>query len=114
MARPGAAGRPGRRYRRRTVRVLVEYVADTGLAADPATTLGAGGIFIETESPLAESSSLKMRFTLPGSETLHDIEGRVVWRRRPSDPGQHAPGMGIEFTDRNAATRLARELDALS
>lgn len=113
MAQPRDAGRPRRRYRRRTVRVLVEYVSDAGLAADPATTLGAGGIFIETESPLAESSSLKMRFTLPGGQTLHEIEGRVVWRRRPSDPGQHAPGMGIEFTDRSAASRLARELESL-
>lgn len=114
MAKPGAAGRRGRRYRRRTVRVLVEHLSDVGLAADPATTLGAGGIFIETESPLTEGSSLKMRFTLPGGETQHEIEGRVVWRRRPSDPGDHSPGMGIEFTDRNAATRLARELEGVS
>lgn len=113
MTRTGPAGRRGRRYRRRTVRVMVEHVSDAGLAADPATTLGAGGIFIETESPLSESTSLKMRFTLPGGGTLHEIEGRVVWRRRPSDPGEHSPGMGIEFTDRNAATHLARELEAL-
>jgi hypothetical protein len=52
--RPRQTGRPKRRYRRRTVRVLVEYVSDAGLCVDPATTLGAGGLFIETESPLFE------------------------------------------------------------
>ena len=105
--------RPKRRYRRRTVRVLVEYVSDAGLSIDPATTLGAGGLFIETDSPLLEHSVLKMRFRLPRSETTHEIEGRVVWCRRPRDPGSYAPGMGIEFTDRPAAASLARELETL-
>ncbi len=112
--RPRIADRPRRKYRRRTLRVLVEHVSDSGLATDPATTLGAGGVFIETESPLPERSTLKMRFRLPGGEAEHEIEGRVVWRRRPSDPGRHSPGMGIEFTDRLAAQRLAREIEAIS
>ena len=105
--------RPKRRYRRRTVRVLVEYVSDAGLCVDPATTLGAGGLFIETDSPLFEHSVLKMRFQLPSGETTHEIEGRVVWRRHPRDPGSYSPGMGIEFTDRAAASGLARELETL-
>jgi uncharacterized protein (TIGR02266 family) len=105
--------RPKRRYRRRTVRVLVEYVSDAGLCVDPATTLGAGGLFIETDSPLFEHSVLKMRFRLPGGETTHEIEGHVVWRRHPRDPGSYSPGMGIEFTDRAAASGLARELETL-
>jgi len=105
--------RPKRRYRRRTVRVLVEYVSDAGLCVDPATTLGAGGLFIETDSPLFEHSVLKMRFRLPGGETTHEIEGHVVWRRHPRDPGSYSPGMGIEFTDRAAASGLARDLETL-
>lgn len=92
---------------------MVEYVSNAGLCVDPATTLGAGGLFIETESPLAEGSHLKMRFALPGGGANHEIEGRVVWRRRPSDHGGHVHGMGIEFTDRSAAALLARELEQL-
>jgi len=111
--RPRIADRPRRRYRRRTVRVLVEHYSDAGLAADPATTLGAGGMFIESESPLSQGASLKLRFRLPGGATEHEIEGRVVWCKRPTDPGHHAPGMGIEFTDRGAAAALARELESL-
>jgi uncharacterized protein (TIGR02266 family) len=109
----GEPERPKRRYRRRTVRVLVEYVSDAGLCVDPATTLGAGGLFIETDTPLREHSALKMRFRLPGSGTTHEIEGRVVWRRRHHDPGSHSPGMGIEFTDRAATVSLALELETL-
>ena len=106
--------RPKRRYRRRTVRVLVEYVSEAGLCVDPSTTLGTGGLFIETETPLLENSTLKMRFRLPGSAKTHEIEGRVIWRRCPSDPGRYSPGMGVEFTDRSAAAKLALELERLS
>ena len=102
-----------RRFRRRTVRVLVDFHGGTGIRCEYATTLGAGGLFIETETPLHEHSALKMRFRLPGSGTTHEIEGRVVWRRRPHDPGSHSPGMGIEFTDRAATASLARELETL-
>lgn len=110
----GLAERPRRRYRRRTLRVLVEYVCEAGLSSEPATTLGAGGLFIESEAPLARGATLKMRFQLPGSAVVHEIEGRVVWCRRPGDPGRHSPGMGIEFTDRAGAMRLARELEELA
>jgi uncharacterized protein (TIGR02266 family) len=103
-----------RRFRRRTLRVTVEYQCEAGLCCDPATTLGAGGLFIETDAPLREGARLKLLFRLPGSETLHEIEGRVVWARRPDSPtSTGSPGMGIEFTDRTAAARLAKELAEL-
>jgi uncharacterized protein (TIGR02266 family) len=110
---PRISRQPKRRYRRRTVRVLVDYQSDAGLASDPATTLGAGGLFIETENPLTPGSRLKMRFHLPGSSETHEIEGRVCWSKHPQDIGHHSPGMGIEFTDRNAMIPLAHELETL-
>ena len=103
-----------RRHRRLTLRVLVEYVSDVGPCCDPATTLGAGGLFLETDSPLRKGTTLKLRFCLPGSDETHDIEGRVAWARRADPTRGHAGGMGIEFIDRVAKTRLARELDALA
>lgn len=102
-----------RRHRRRTVRVLVEYTSDAGHCRDTATTLGAGGLFIETEAPLPTGARLKLHFQLPGDAEEHAIEGRVVWARRPVETGIHAPGMGVEFTDPAASARLARSLDAI-
>ena len=103
-----------RRYRRRTVRVSVEHVSEIrGPRREVATTLGAGGLFIQTDDPLPKGARLLMRFQLPGGDRLHEIEGRVVWRRRPNDPGSYSPGMGIEFTDAAAAASLARELEML-
>jgi Tfp pilus assembly protein PilZ len=92
---------------------MVEYSSPRGLHRDPATTLGAGGLFIETESPLRERTPIKLCFQLPGAETRHEIEGRVVWRSDGPDDGSTTPGMGIEFTDRRASNQLARELEQL-
>ncbi len=105
--------RPARRFRRRTVRVEVEYIGEAGARTETATTLGAGGLFIESESPPKPGSVLELRFRLPGSDICHEIRGRVVWARRPGDPGRHAPGMGIQFTDKPATALLAHELETL-
>ncbi len=104
-----------RRFRRRTVRILVDYVSERGVCCDYATTLGAGGLFIECDEPLSKGTAVKLRFRLPGSEDCHEIEGRVCWSRGGSSDAsvKHAPGMGIQFTDSVSTSRLARELEDL-
>lgn len=101
-----------RRFRRRTVRILVDYQAAGPPCCEYATTLGAGGMFIESDEPLRSGTALKVRFRLPEAEALHDIEARVAWCIAGDDAGV-VPGMGIEFTDAVAAARLARELENL-
>ena len=105
--------RPARRFRRRTVRIDVEYISEAGARTETATTLGAGGLFIESESPPKPGTLLELRFRLPGSDTHHEITGRVVWTHRPGDPGRQATGMGIQFTDKPAIALLAHELETL-
>ncbi len=101
-----------RRFRRRTVRVLVDYVAPDGVRCEYATTLGAGGLFIESEEPLAPGSIFKVRFRLPSSGRIHEVESRVAWTHVASaQTSSQAPGMGIVFTNAGAAAELARELE---
>ncbi|MDH3525428.1 MAG: TIGR02266 family protein [Acidobacteriota bacterium] len=102
--------RDPRRYRRRTVRVRVDYVSDTGAHRDTATTLGAGGVFVHTDRPLPRGTSLALRFRLPGGDRVHEIQGCVVWCRPASDAAAYAAGMGIRFTNPVAAAVLARDL----
>lgn len=105
-----------RRFRRRLVRVLVDFHAGGVPRCEYATTLGAGGLFIETEAPLVLGSALRLRFRLPGGASLHAIEGRVTWQHRAEGAGAgeaRPSGMGIAFTDAAAAARLARELEQL-
>ncbi len=107
------ADQPKRRYRRRTVRITVEYLSDTGLHRERATTLGAGGLFIETDSPVAAGSLLKLRFQLSEAGAHHEIEGRVIWSKDVRKGAVGATGMGIEFLNRAATNTLAVELENL-
>jgi uncharacterized protein (TIGR02266 family) len=102
-----------RRFRRRTVRMLVDFASAHGVGCEYATTLGAGGLFVETEDPPPRGTPLKVRFRLPGTGVEHQVEGRVAWCHVPRPGDAHSPGMGVEFTDAVAVSRLARELEAL-
>jgi uncharacterized protein (TIGR02266 family) len=116
--RTGPGGKKGpearRRFRRMTVRLLVDFATSAGPRCEYATTLGAGGLFIESEEPLRPGTPFKVRFRLPGRELLHVIESRVAWWQPPGADPSRAPGMGVEFTDSVAISQLARELDKWS
>lgn len=103
-----------RKHRRMTVRMLVDYQAMGGIHCDYATTLGAGGMFLQTELELSRGDHVKVRFRVPGNETLHELQARVTWRHdaRADENGQmHTPGVGLQFTDPTATAELARELE---
>ena len=104
-----------RQHRRRTVRILVDYSTEEGLFCDYATTLGAGGMFLETDQPLEVGSPIKVRFRLPHGEELHEIEGHVKWSQSSSRSGVpvRTPGIGIQFHDSVSSAKLARELEDL-
>ncbi len=92
----------------------MDYQCDGGLHCDYATSLSAGGLFIETESALPVGSGVKIRFRLPKGETLYEIEGRVCWCNDNSGEGAYqAPGLGIEFTNGEDTALLMRELEDL-
>ena len=102
-----------RRYRRRTVRVAVEYAGTFGHARAVATTLGAGGMFIASEAPLPTGTRFTVRFSLPGTHSVHEIPAHVVWSNTSADANGSGVGMGIAFDDRRACASLAIALETL-
>lgn len=106
---------PERRFRRRTVRIETDFETPTGRGTALATTLGGGGLFIETPAPLEAQTPIVVCFRLAPGGQRHRMTGRVVWSYAPGPGGGigRAAGMGIEFIDAPAAARLARELEAL-
>ena len=103
-----------RRFRRRTVRLRVELHVGGQVRTEWATTLGAGGIFLETEDVLPVGTRLELRLCIPGGDALHELEGRVAWAMSAvAEAGcpTPSPGIGIEFTDPVACAALARELE---
>jgi len=102
-----------RRHRRIALRILVDCISENGMASLYATTLGAGGVFIESDEPLTSGTALKLRFRLPRGDELHEIEGRVVWQSNPTTPSAQvqAPGFGVKFSVGPATAVLSRELE---
>jgi len=103
-----------RRYRRVTVRLRASYEYAGEVHEAIATTLGAGGLFVATDEPLAPGSRLHIRFVVPGGVRLHRLEARVVWAHRAGDPGSQGHGMGLAFTNPADCSALAVELEAFA
>lgn len=122
--------RPERRFRRRTVRVLVAFERKSpaggtegeGLRRAYATTLGAGGLFVECEDPPEVGTELRVHFRLGLAQPEHALAGRVVWLQPPEPRGpdeaddeaarpRRVPGMGVEFTEPEERSALARALE---
>ena len=76
-----------------------------------ATTLGAGGLFVRVDAAPPEGAPIRVRFRVPGSPVLHELDGRVAWVLSPDEAGSHAPGMGIAFGDPQQIARLAEALE---
>ena len=100
-----------RKYRRMTVRILVDYQAQGGIHCDYATTLGAGGMFLQTEIPMQRGDTVKVRFRIPGGESLHELEARVTWSHARPNGEMRTPGVGLQFIEPSATATLARELE---
>lgn len=115
MSRPGAPAT--RRHRRLTLRVpVVLRRGDDGTALDThATTLGAGGLFVPTESPFARGTPLLVRLRLPGGEE-HALRAEVAWASGADTPGVAScgHGMGVAFRDPAGIARLAAALARLA
>lgn len=95
-----------------TVRIQIAWAADGTTHTGTATTLGAGGLFVETDQPVRIDTSLKLRFRIVEGLPAHEIEARVTWKTDPQTSGR--PGFGVQFTDPPRAARIARELEALA
>lgn len=64
------------------------------------TNLAAGGVFIETHTPLPEGLPVRLRFSLPGDPRTLEVDAAVAW----SEPDI---GMGLRFTGIDSDTRAA-------
>ncbi|MFQ5456772.1 MAG: PilZ domain-containing protein [Nitrospirota bacterium] len=81
--------------------IKIKYIDEDGKGHEGITsTLGGGGLFIESPAPLHPGSNVQLEFVLPDKEG-GDIkaEGRVVWNRPNFERIINFPGMGIQFTN---------------
>jgi hypothetical protein len=96
-----------RRYNRATIDVPVEFVGKGSPErfAGRAKDISLGGMFIETDKPLAFGADLVVHITLPAQKTPFALPGVVRWNRNG--------GMGVQFgligaRETHAITELTR------
>jgi uncharacterized protein (TIGR02266 family) len=88
-----------RNVQRIPVQLLVDYQANGTYLFDFCRDLGAGGVFIQTESPLPIGSSLDLTFTIPDSKETLITKGEVIWVQDNLKQRKDAfPGMGVQFS----------------
>ena len=101
-----APSRDDRGTHRVPIQLLVDYKCDGNYLFDFCRDLGTGGIFIETNTPLAMGSNIELTFTIPDSKETLRTTGRVIWSQAPiADRKDVSPGMGVQFSEFNQKQR---------
>jgi type IV pilus assembly protein PilZ len=95
--------------------LLVAYRTVDGFITDWAVNISKGGIFVNTRSPLAIGSQVRLILSLPDGAFPFDLSGRVAWVNAYDNATNLVPGMGIEFLDidEGKRTRIAAFVDRL-
>ena len=93
-------GKKPRKDPRFVVNLKVEYAMKDKIVAKYVTNMSKGGIFIQTEDPLPIAEEVPVKLTLPESNTIIEVVGKVVWTydvQKGDDQVRH--GMGIRFVN---------------
>jgi uncharacterized protein (TIGR02266 family) len=104
-----------RRAPRAPVTVRVEYATVDAFFTEFSRNINEGGMFVETDRPLALEERVFLQFRLPGSVRPVKVSGRVV--RVSAGEGDELRGMAVEFDrlrpdDRRRINDLVRGLRA--
>lgn len=98
-----SSGADRRRFERAEVVVQIEYSTIDDLFSEFTRDINEGGLFIETEDPLALGTIVDLQFLLPGSSDPIKAAAEIV---RLSDGSDGEPvGMAVEFDSLPADAR---------
>jgi type IV pilus assembly protein PilZ len=100
-----------RRARRLQHELPVAYRSVGSFLTDWATDISQGGMFINTRTPLAVGTDVRILIQLPMIESPIGLNGKVTRVVRFDRKAGAVPGMGIQFTDIDPSRR--EQLEAL-
>jgi len=107
-----------RAHPRASLALKVRYTTPEGKQFDSLTGgIGAGGLFIESSTPLAPGTELSVEFALPDRPwEKHKAKAKVAWTRNKPERNLLFPGMGVQFTniDGKAREELVELVEALN
>jgi uncharacterized protein (TIGR02266 family) len=86
--------------------VKVDMESDHNFFTGFSSDISEGGIFIATVNILALGSEVELSLQLPKGGKIA-VRGKVRWIREPEADQRSVPGMGIQFSDLTAESRMA-------
>lgn len=98
-----SSGADRRRFERAEVVVQIEYSTVDDLFSEFTRDINEGGLFIETEDPLALGTIVDLQFLLPGSSDPIKAAAEIV--RLSDGSGGEPVGMAVEFDSLPADAR---------
>lgn len=109
-----------RMERRSPLSIKIKYTDEDGKEYESITdTIGGGGLFIESLSPLPAGNKISLEFSLPDRprETIY-ADAKIVWVRQKFEHILYYPGMGVRFTkisekDKGKLLRVINSLNEL-
>lgn len=95
--------------------LLVAYRTVDGFISDWAVNISRGGIFINTRTPLAAGTLVRLIISLPDTQFPFELMGRIARVNEFDNPSNQVPGMGIEFVnvDDEKRARIERFVERL-
>ncbi|WIG97339.1 TIGR02266 family protein [Myxococcus sp. SDU36] len=93
----------------------VAYRSVSGFVTDWAVNLSKGGLYINTDKPLAVDTVVRLLVTLPGAHFPVELKGRVTRTNGMGVPAPQSPGMAVEFldVDEDKRTRIEEFVERL-
>ena len=67
-----------------------------------------GGVFIPSSKPYKLGDEVFMLLTLMDDKEKIPVAGKVVWVTPPGAPGGRAPGIGIQFSEKDSGAARAK------
>lgn len=91
---------------RHELTVALTFESEHSFFTGSTKDLGGGGLFVATKTLRPVGESVRVRFTLPGSEVRLDAIAEVRWARS-KDTAEGEAGIGLEFLQMSPATKQA-------
>lgn len=91
--------KPNPRAPRLEYELPVAYRTVSGFVTDWAVNISRGGLFINTQKPLAVGTPVRLIVSLPGTDFPFDLTGRVTRINESHSAPNQVPGMAIEFVN---------------
>ena len=92
---------PRRAFPRHTARFAVRFATVQDFVLEYAANISAGGVFVQTETPLPLKTIVRVEMELPGGSEMVPARGVVVHRVTPEEGRARGTlaGMGVQFMD---------------